>query len=158
MFIEFVHYMLFFIMIFFVMLVMLLVYDAKKTEDIWWQYDRACRNSNYISQAKEVMQRQQLGPSSNVSTYVTDLLLFHSIRNEFVLERIPTEPFTPTVEEHRVSHTDFNFGRYLGICLGHSLAHSVHLNNVTWTFFGGMTILFYIILLLLDNNMEVCLS
>ena len=82
---------------------------------------------------------------------MSELVLFDAVRTEFILERSMDEPYLPASKEYRVED-DFNFGRYLNICLGHTLAHSVHLDNITWLVFGLITIIFYILIVLVKSE------
>ena len=163
---EFVHYMLFFIMVFFVINVLVLVYGGQAMEKTWWMYDTACRDANYMSQLDALS-----SPGIRKTTYVqylcetlfpcrsatrrlrSELQLFRGLRQEFVLERSVKPPFAPHATNQ--VEDDLNFGRYLSICLGHKLAHMVHLSNYTWIFLGAVTLAFYGLALSLDNSMEV---
>ena len=163
---EFVHYMLFFIMVFFVINVLVLVYGGQAMEETWRIYDTACRDVKYMAQLDTLSV-----PGVRKTTYVqylcetlfpcrsvtrrlrSELQLFRGLRQEFVLERSVKPPFAPHASNQ--VEEDFNFGRYLSICLGHKLTHMVHLSNYTWIFLGAMTLVFYGLALSLDNSMEV---
>lgn len=163
---EFVHYMLFFIMVFFVINVLVLVYGGQAMEKTWWLYDTACRDAKYMAQLDSLS-----SPGISKTTYVqylcetffpcrsttrrlrSELQLFRGLRQEFVLERSVKPPFAPHATNQ--VEDDLNFGRYLSICLGHELAHMVHLSYYTWIFLGAVTLAFYGIALSLDNSMEV---
>jgi hypothetical protein len=170
---EFVHYMLFFVMVFFVISVLTLVGGAKKTEKTWSTMDRACRDAHYLMALDDLESRDEsrnpgksgwfvyfaqsvLLPTcfrSKSKDYRKSLSLFRGLRSEFVLERSLVAPFSPNATNH--VEEDFNYGQYLGICLGHELAHVVHVNLLTWVFFAILTVLLYGVVMALDNQITV---
>lgn len=169
---ESVHYMLFGVMIFFVSSVLLVVHGAKKTEENWFLMDLACRSANQIpGVADKLHAAQRLSSEKKVSTswlsfllhsyttsdssnFYVDLGLFCGIRNEFLLDRSLDPPFEPAAKDSGLDQ-EFNFGQYLGHCLGNGLAHFVELEDKTWLFLGLLTICYYILLLLTNNNTHV---
>jgi hypothetical protein len=169
---EFVHYLLFFIMVFFVCLVLLLVAEAKIIKERWWTMDRAARDDEYMDKLRQHANQNHASDTSSSWLYycckslipcilqskkqrlMEDLLLFEGVRKEFLLERSVEPPFEPATDEHRVAD-DFNFGRYLSICLGHTLGHVVEVKIVTWAFFGLVTIFFYGFLIFVGNSAHV---
>lgn len=74
---------------------------------------------------------------------IEDLLVFYALREEFIKDR-STQTFEPAPEEKRVSQ-DFNFGRYLSICMGKILTDITNVHNYTWYFFTILTLTFYVI-------------
>mmetsp|Transcript_27740 Transcript_27740/g.77726 ORF Transcript_27740/g.77726 Transcript_27740/m.77726 type:complete len:788 (+) Transcript_27740:417-2780(+) len=174
---EYVHYFLFFIMVFFVTLVMILVQEAKALETAWFGMDRACLDRPYIEKlqsewtalcASDGGSRRRRGTTilshlgdALVPFYfsktskrikgIEDQLLFERVRREFILERSPKEPFEPAPEEHRVPG-DFHFGRYLSIWLGKTLAHSIHVGEITWGVFALLTLAIYGVLEIIDDR------
>lgn len=170
---EFVHYLLFFIMVFFVCLVLLLVAEAKRIKEQLWIMDRAARDDEYMDKLRQQQHVLRRNNNNNKSSWLyycckslipclqskkqrlmEDLVLFEGVRKEFLLERSIAPPFAPAADENRVAD-DFNFGRYLSICLGHTLGHVVEVKIVTWAFFGLVTILFYVFLILIGNSAMV---
>jgi hypothetical protein len=169
---EFVHYLLFFIMVFFVCLVLLLVAEAKRIEERLWIMDRAARDDEYMDEFRQhANQHNASGDKSSSWLYhcgkslipclqskqqrlMEDLVLFERCRKDFLLERSVEPPFEPATDENRVAD-DFNFGRYLSICLGHTLGHVVEVKIVTWAFFGLVTIFFYVFLIVIGNSAMV---
>lgn len=171
---EFVHYLLFFIMVFFVCLVLLLVAEAKRIKERLWTMDRAARDDEYMEKVRQHF--NQDNASSHKSSWLyhcckslvpclqskkqrlmEDLVLFEGIRKDFLLERSVDPPFEPATDANRVAD-DFNFGRYLSICLGHTLGHVVHVKIATWAFFGLVTIFFYAFLIMIENSAMVSIN
>ncbi|CAJ1942770.1 unnamed protein product [Cylindrotheca closterium] len=166
---EFVHFMLFFIMVFFVTSVLALVAGAQRTEDKWFIFDMACRDPEYMkrlegwdSKDTDVTQAgwfiyflKTLFPftASKTEGFRKELRLFRGLRTEFLLQRSPEPPFEPK-PNNRV-HEDFGMGQYFSACLGHDLAHAVHLNHITWFFFALLTLVFYIIIVIVDNQFAI---
>lgn len=165
---EFIHYMLFVVMVFFVATVIALMADAKKTEERWSIMNKACRDSVYMAKLDEleaasgtIQQNwlayllQSLVPCAQDKnkTFRKDLQLFRELRTEFILERELEPPFSP--QEANGIGDDFDFGNYLGICLGHELAHVVHVKVVTWFLFALLTLLFCGINVALENQYSV---
>ena len=132
---EMVHFTLFFIMVCFVGQVLLLVRQSMKTEKVWEEMDRKCRNPASESDSNE-------------------LKLFRALALEFVLERSIEPPFQPAEESQRVP-SDFPFGRYMSICLGSNMARGVHVKPLSWGFFVIATLCFYEFMMLLHNDFVV---
>ena len=161
---EFVHYMLFFIMVFFVISVLTLVNGAEKTEKTWWKMNAACLDEDYMARldaiGSEKTQKgrlahlcQSIFPCQSAQQRFRDeLTIFRGIRQEFILER-SSEPFFEA-NPNPVAN-DFNFGRYLSICLGHILGHAVHLNVLAWAFFAVLTLAFFGIMVAISNSIAV---
>lgn len=174
---EFVHYMLFFIMVFFVTSVLNLVVVAKEIENKWLIMNRACLNPHYMAKLDELARTtsevENCTFGRNLSSWPmyfvqsmilnffadptksirSELLLFRGLRNEFILERSSEPPFSPN-DSNRVQE-DFNYGNYLGVFMGHQLAHVVHVNHITWLFFASLTLFFYVLCLSLENEVRV---
>lgn len=175
---EAVHYMLFGVMVFFVMTVLMLVKGAQRTEEDWFLMDLACRSPDYIQELggdggvhdgsstrgkrgyhspaesktwRSFLVRSLL--STTKSNFHIDLILFYGIRTEFILERSLVPPFEPATDNGL--DNDFNFGRYLSICLGHTFSHVVELEDKTWAFFGLLTILYYGLLMITSSDLTV---
>jgi hypothetical protein len=162
---EFVHYMLFFIMVFFVVSVLNLVFGAENMEATWWTMNAACRDAEYMTQLDALVVEQEsmgwisylcgtLFPCTKTSTrrFRNNLMLFRGIRDEFLSERSMEPPFD--ANPNRVAD-DFNFGRYLSICLGHTLGHVVEVNVLTWSFFAVLTVVFFGVILAVANQVAV---
>jgi hypothetical protein len=170
---EFVHYMLVFVMVFFVVSVLTLVGGAEKTEKTWSTMDKACRDSEYLRVLDDLESNDEsrneeesgwliyfaklvLLPScfrSKSKDYRKSLSLFRGLRSEFVLERSLVAPYTPNATNH--VEEDFNYGQYLSICLGHELAHVVHVNLLTWVLFALLTLLLYGVAMAVANRITV---
>ena len=135
-------------------------------EEQWRTMDRACKDAEYMAELYKIRDEEQLGllrpektcfPSflrrvfplafSKRKQFQDDLVLFDGLRRDFILERSAEVPFEPS--ENRVPD-DFNFGRYLSICLGNTLEHIVDVECTTWTFFVFLTIAYYCIFLVLS--------
>ena len=169
---ESVHFALFFVMVLFVAKVLGLVSDGILTEAEWLELDRSCRDEEYIKQLtrryidarKRPQTIAQKIKSCLAATFpslrsrrndtIVDQLNFYAMRREFILERSVEPPFKAADEKNRVPE-DFNFGRYLSISLGQTLAHSVHLGVSTWLFIGLFTVLFFFVILALDEDIVV---
>jgi hypothetical protein len=169
---EAVHYMLFFIMVSFVASVLKLVSGAEQMEKNWLTMNAACCDVEYMTKLDDAMEGDQpsnklgwishlcqaLFPCSkgSVQTFRSNLRLFRGIRHEFVLERHLVPPFAPHatngVEE------DFDVGRYLSICLGHTLGHAVHLNHATWLFLAFLTVNFFGVGIAISDQIAVGFS
>ena len=65
-----------------------------------------------------------------------DQRIFHALRQEFILDRDVIYPYKPEDEENRVKK-DFNYGRYLSMCMGETLAEVVEVSVPTWACMGG---------------------
>jgi hypothetical protein len=164
---EFVHYMLFFIMVFFVVSVLTLVAGAKEMGRTWKVANIACRDDDYMEQLKSIAGEEQdesgwisylfqtLFPCfrSKTRRFHSELSLFYGIRQEFLIER-SMETGAPHHEGERVSK-DFHFGRYLSVCLGHTLGHVVEVNVLTWGFFALLTLVFYVVILAISSEVLV---
>jgi hypothetical protein len=160
---ENAHFIIFFIMIFFVVQVLVLVQEAGETEQEWVAMDRAARDPD-ASWAERAASYQQHRQQSFLRSYTSllfrnmsvekedDLLLFKALRDEFVLDRDLDYPFRPS--EERVDE-DFNFGRYLSVCMGRGLTHIVHVNISTWLFYAAATVVNYGYALLVHENEPV---
>lgn len=170
---EFVHYMLFFVMVFFVISVLTLVAGAENTEVMWSKMDKACRDRDYLRVLDDIESNDESrneGESGWLRYFIQSLLLpscfrskskdfrkrlslFRGLRFEFVLERSLVAPYTPNATNH--VEEDFNYGQYLSICLGHELAHVVHVNLLTWVFFALLTLLLHGVTMALSNRILV---
>ncbi|CAB9510770.1 Troponin C, isoform 1 [Seminavis robusta] len=165
---EMVHYMVFFVMVFFVINVLVLVRGATAMKRTWWIYNRACRDDKYMAEMNAILALhtaaeeettylrylcQELLPfRSSKRSLRSELGLFRGLRHEFVVERSLDPPFLP--HDQNCVPDEFDFGRYLSICLCHELGHIVHLKIPTWIFLGGVTAVFYVIALFVENRLE----
>lgn len=140
---ESVHFCLFFVMIFFLAQVIVAMKHALRHEKKWLQMDAQCQDTEHLAKLRA-------GDSSNHDFETKELLIFASLRNEFIKDRSIEPPFLPADEK---VPDDFNFGRYSAICLGHTLAHSVHVNIITWVFFALFTLVFYAVWILEGFNL-----
>ena len=170
---EFVHYMLFFIMIFFVSIVLMLVQGTKNIATKFRLYESATRDKSYIQKVKSYAistnlieefyyDNQSFHSTTSWTRYirsrfcrshhhknptklfVKNLLLYTGTRKEFILERSTEYPYRPRPTNSVPE--DFNFGRYLTICYSHTLARVVEVNITTWSFFGCYSVLYFFVL------------
>lgn len=139
---ELVHFSIFFVMIFFVIQVLVLVQGAIRTEREWIHMDRKAR-----------LRRRSSQTASNEEDDAYQRL-FEALRHEFLLERDVEPDFQPAPESHRVPD-DFSFGRYLSICLGNLLTHTVEVKSASWIFFAVTTIAYYLVCLSVEENEKV---
>jgi Ca2+-binding EF-hand superfamily protein len=164
---EQVHFMLFGVMIFFVASVLVLILGDRRTEENWLLMDVACRSDDEVQGvADKLHAAQRMSSATKVTSwgsfllqslrrenFYVDLGLYCGLRNEFLLERSLNPPFEPA--EKRKLGNDFNFGQYLSHCLGHNLSHVVELDDKTWAFFGILTLVYYILLVVTGSNMRI---
>lgn len=140
---EQIHFAIFAIMVFFVLQVLVLVREAMDTESRWIQMDYDARGLSPQSIATEWEGRNRrqaiwkLLPgfrrARKRKQAEEDLVMFYSMRKEFLLDRNVEPPFAPAAEQ---LPADFAFGRYLSVCLGTMLAHVVEVSNATWMLFA----------------------
>lgn len=169
-----VHYTIFFIMVFFVLQVLILMYDAMKTETEWLDFEREAKNplasQRMAQRAREYYEnRDTHAMTRNVCREMVSLLpgmrggnlelheneiLYKSLRDEFILERHIDPPFLPIPEANRLDK-DFNFGRYLSIGLGQMLAQTVNLHFESWLFFAFCAVAYWGYVLLVNRRVEV---
>mmetsp|Transcript_51930 Transcript_51930/g.155858 ORF Transcript_51930/g.155858 Transcript_51930/m.155858 type:complete len:681 (-) Transcript_51930:308-2350(-) len=142
---ESVHFCLFFVMIFFLVQVIVALNQALTHEKKWLQMDAMSQDIEYVTKLRAQN-------SSNMDHETRELLVFASLRDEFIKERSIEPPFSPSQGKDRIPD-DFNFGRYLSICLCKTLAHSVHVNIITWVFYALLTVLLYAVWLLEGYNL-----
>lgn len=172
---EFVHFSLFFVMLVFVVQVLEEVRQGLETEKEWLKMDSYCRDAEYIRillESKEKEDAENKGLLSSVwnsilpylqflpqmrnkaSESLDDMLLFYSLREEFIQERSVDPPFRPIDAKHRVDK-DFNFGRYLSVCFGKKMAHVVEVDAITWSFFALFGTAIFGLLLAVRENFVV---
>ncbi|CAB9508822.1 Troponin C, isoform 1 [Seminavis robusta] len=165
---ELVHYMLFFIMVFFGINVLVLVKDAEHMKRTWWIYNRACRDDAYMAEMNAILASHS--KSEEKTTFLrylgremtpfreskrklrSELQLFRGLRHEFVVERSLDPPFLP--HEQNLVPDEFDFGRYLCVCMYHELGHIVHLQIHTWVILGVITAIFWMIALVVEDQLE----
>jgi len=174
---DFVHYTLFFCMVLFVLQVFTLVYEAMRVERMWLHTERLVRHEHldnhdwgkeaadfYHETLARTHQRfsrlRELGdlipvlrPKRGRQGW-EDLVLFKNLRDEFIQERSMDPPFRPTDILHQVDD-DFNFGRYLSLCMSQLLTNVVHVSVFTWFNVAVCTVIYYGYSLAVDNSMEV---
>lgn len=150
---ELVHYFLFLVMIFFVGLFLLLIHEATAMEREWLKMDRACNDNAYMMKFLEKNRNDLTKPPPNWPKYLyriffsktnahgfeRDLMVFYGLRKEFLLERSSEAPFEPA--GNRLDES-FNFGRYLSVCLGHTLEKVVEVYPITWGCFMVLTLIY----------------
>ena len=83
--------------------------------------------------------------------HVRDQVLFHILRQEFISNRDVTAPYAPEHEKDRID-ADFNYGRYLSMCMGETLAEVVEVSIATWASMGLLASLFYLIMIVSGDN------
>lgn len=141
---EEVHYALFFIMIIFVSQVLILVSQGKASQRQWKKMERNCKDAAYIDKIK-------INPEGKEDE---DQILFYALREEFIKERSADPPFLPAPDDKRVPD-DFNFGRYLSISFGKIASKVVHVHVTCWAFFIIVSIVFFVIMVAVDFNIQV---
>ena len=159
---EYIHIILFFVMIGFVVQVAVLIRGGLQLEAQLVDMDNRVRNWNKYTLSmseRRTLQRQS-------STHLRDLLpmfrnveyererdlcYFKFLKEEFLAERSMEYPFEER-PAHRRLQNDFNFGRYLSICLGKLLGEIVDLGNETWLFFALASALFLVFALIVDQD------
>lgn len=172
---EFVHFTIFFVMVAFVLQVLVIVSEAMETESEWMKMDKMARDphlkaewkrraDNFLTQAKKRKQQSWrltrdlllLLPflRDRKEQRREDLIMFKALRDEFVLERNPLPPFHPAPENQRVTN-DFNFGRYLCICMGSLLSQVVEVSIITWLVYAGLTCVYYVYVILMNERVGV---
>ena len=163
---EGVHYTIFFIMIFFVVQVLILEKEAEQIEQEWFEFDREARESDGRWTERAASYRQYSGRSTWRPSFANllpalrnkkaeskhDQLWFKALREEFLIDRGLEPPFEPSAEP---LEDDFNFARYLGMCLGHSLAKVVEIKPFMWALFAIATLVYFGVALLLGENETV---
>jgi Ca2+-binding EF-hand superfamily protein len=83
--------------------------------------------------------------------HTEDQILFHILRQEFIKNRDMMSPYEPERLEDRVSKS-FNYGRYLSMCMGETLAEVVEVSISTWACMGLLASAFYVVMLLAEDN------
>ena len=63
-------------------------------------------------------------------------------------------PFNPEDEANRVKK-DFNYGRYLSMCMGETLAEVVEVSVPTWACMGALATAFYVIMLVVEDDTRI---
>lgn len=167
---EFVHYMLFFIMVSFVINVLRLVAGARQSQAAWQLMDMCCRNEEYMTQLDAVLTNNNYNPSkqswiaylcqsfipcsrTSKEQFSQELALYTGLRTEFILDRSSEPPFEPKNE--RKLEKDFNFGRYLSTCLGNTMGHVVEVNVLTWGFFAVLSLACCALMIAIENDVLV---
>jgi calmodulin len=164
---ETVHYCLFAIMIFFVIQVIVLVKLGTESEAQWLALDRACQDPGTLELMLEgshahgrVSPPPLTGPGLGIThetkkrQAIEDQKLFHALRQEFILNRDVKYPFKPEDKESQVGK-DFNYGRYLSMCMGETLAEVVEVSVPTWACMGVLASLFYLLMLVVKDDTRI---
>ena len=86
--------------------------------------------------------------------HVEDQRLFYALRQEFIKNREVMYPFKEESVECQVNK-DINFGRYLSMCMGETLAEVVEVSVTTWAVMGVLAALFYILMLLVNDDSRI---
>eukprot|EP00546_Thalassionema_frauenfeldii_P018588 CAMPEP_0178906048 /NCGR_PEP_ID=MMETSP0786-20121207/6616_1 /TAXON_ID=186022 /ORGANISM="Thalassionema frauenfeldii, Strain CCMP 1798" /LENGTH=815 /DNA_ID=CAMNT_0020577727 /DNA_START=54 /DNA_END=2498 /DNA_ORIENTATION=+ len=73
-----------------------------------------------------------------------DQAYFNALREEFLADRSSRPPFAPSHQNVDASPADFNFGRYLGLCLVRFCARVVDVTNTTLSVMAVGTALWYV--------------
>jgi len=84
--------------------------------------------------------------------HVQDQLFFYSLRKEFILERNLFPPFEPTKDP---ISSEFNYGRYLSMSMGETLAEVVEVSINTWVTVGVVTSIFFGIMMEIEENERI---
>lgn len=176
---EFVHFTIFFVMVFFVAQVLVLVSEAMATEQEWMQMDKMARDPHLAKEwerrAEKYVDRTKIKDKRSFKLVrdltrllpflrdrkeqrKEDLIMFKALRDEFLMERNHSPPFLPAPVNQRVS-PDFNFGRYLCICMGTLLSQVVEVSIITWVMFALMTCVYYVYIIIVNESVFVsCFS
>jgi len=174
---ELVHYSLFFVMIFFITQVLISAREAMMTEALWLKMNKQSKCDEFAKEIVKKMKDTGFSCEHNIvddiifkktgkltifnrgwSSEVTleDQLSFYALREEFIKDRSSTT-FLPESEDSRLP-ADFNYGRYLGLCLGKILSRIVDVKHETWYFFVVSTLLFYFIGAFTNNTEVIAFS
>ena len=73
------------------------------------------------------------------------------MRKEFIENRQPIPPFGPATSDKQLAAT-FDYADYLAVCLGHFLAHIIHLPPLTWGALWVITAAFFIIYIAMSGD------
>ena len=157
-----VHFALFFVMISFVIQVVMMLQVAEKQQDRWFEMDERIRLEHGMDMKQSERDEMQMALKKRRWYSIIcdgfdarrEELIFRALRREFILDRSLSKPFRPCDPEKRLSDT-FNFGRYLGLAQVHVLSHVIEVHLSTWGFFAFMTVLFYVIAIALNFQIEV---
>jgi len=166
---ELVHYTIFFVMVFFINQVLLCAKETMMTQALWIKMDKDFRRDGFMENLVKKMKDSGLSCEHTIDDIfkktgkikilnrgwgskvtLEDELSFYALREEFIKDRSPTT-FLPVSEDSRVP-ADFNYGRYLGLCLAKMLKRIVDIKHETWYFFIVSTIIFYVIEALTNNS------
>ncbi|GMH60646.1 hypothetical protein TL16_g03094 [Triparma laevis f. inornata] len=162
---ETVHYCLFAIMIFFVVQVIVLVRLGTESEAQWLALDRACQDPNtleHLLEGNHAHGRVSPAPvpglgisaESKKKQAIEDQKLFHALREEFIKNRDVMYPFKQEGKDSQIAK-DFNYGRYLSMCMGETLAEVVEVSVPTWACMGVLASLFYILMLIVEDDTRI---
>merc|ERR1711923_204629 len=91
--------------------------------------------------------------SEGVGEKIEDQLLFYGLREDFLKDRSPLT-FEPASKEKRLQD-EFNFGRYLSVCMGKILTDIVCIRSSTWFFFVFLTLLMYSVAVCANYNITI---
>lgn len=100
---------------------------SASTSVLWWH-----RIFYFCSPSQKEQQRQ------------VDQAYFNALREEFLADRSSRPPFAPSHQNAADSSADFNFGRYLGLCLVRYCARIVDVTNTTLSVMAVGTALWYV--------------
>merc|ERR1719232_1344005 len=167
---EVIHYTLFFVMIFFIMQALLSAKQNMLTQEKWLRMELVARDQCHMKNF--IMEQKMRGVNIRKLVYdafhspekfelfskgtgakIGDQLLFYGLREEFLKDRSPLS-FEPASKEKRVPD-EFNFGRYLGVCMGKILTDIVCIRSSTWFFFIFVTLLMYSVAVCTNYNTTV---
>jgi len=168
---EEVHYGLFFMMLFYVFYVLVIIKEGITTADEWNKNEHGGNVSSvekYVNEVEEliewhkerkanqsvvarVFRRYFLGRSNEIAQ-MHEKLVYYALRQEFIEERSLQTPFEPSPPGIRVSEA-FNFARYLGMCFGKVVGHSVNIETNMWVILAILNIAFYFVVKSLDYDL-----
>lgn len=169
---ETVHMSLFFIMVFFFLQVLVLIRQAMVNERQWIALDRETDEQNKSTSTTPSVRLQKLKERWAEMRYnnsfisllpffrntqnesAVDRMYFRALRQEFLLDRDMEADFAPTHESQRLND-DFNFGRYLGLCLVQFLSRIVDVSRWTLAFFALASVVAYGYILLVQEQMMI---
>lgn len=153
---ERVHYIIFYVMIISVCNTCLMMLGWSRIDRYWRKMNRMSENismqhtktiEEVVTSSKKATCNRCSRRRVNGSVKLRQIIMFHGLREEFILERSVDPPFNRINCEHRVPE-DFNFGNYLSICLSQTLSQVIEKETSTWSCLIIFLLIFYCISLM----------
>ena len=148
-------------MIYFVVQVIVLVTLGTQSELEWLALDRAVQDPPTLKKIMEghagLEEMDSFWSWTRIALnrrkrHVEDQIYFWSLRQEFILDRGLFPPFEP--DKDHVSK-DFNYGRYLSMSMGETLAEVVEVTVTTWICVGVTASIFFLIMFAVEENERI---